>query len=81
MSNRIQNLSLDIIEDITEMIYSKDKKAYFRAINIKMEKIRILFRVAYDRHFLSSEQMERMIAEINVCGKMLGGWEKSDSKD
>ncbi|HOD53070.1 MAG TPA: four helix bundle protein [Candidatus Cloacimonadota bacterium] len=81
LSNRLQNLSLDIIEDITELIYSKDKKAYYRLINLKLEKVRILFRVAYDRHYLSSEQMETLMTDINLCGKMLGGWEKSDERE
>jgi hypothetical protein len=81
LTTRIQNHCFDIIEDIIELIYSKEKKAYFKKINLHLEKLRILMRIAYDKAYLSHEQMERVVIEINTTGKMLGGWEKSDANN
>jgi hypothetical protein len=76
LNNRIASLSIDVIELITETIYSKSKAAYLRKINLHLEKLRILFRLCKDRHYISLKQYEYISGQLNEAGKMCGGWLK-----
>jgi hypothetical protein len=74
ISNRISNLALDVLERITEAIYTKNRTSILRAINLMLEKLRILFRLCFDRRYLSFSQYEHVSKAINETGKMVGGW-------
>ena len=76
LSSRIVNLSLDILEGITEAIYSRERLYILDNLNLYIEKLRILFRISFERHYLSVKQYEFISREINEVGKMIGGWRK-----
>jgi len=75
-SNRIDNLSLDIIEGIIEARYSRKKKDILRRIDLDMEKLRILLRMCHDLGYLDHNGYEFAAKKINEAGKMVGGWRK-----
>ena len=76
-STRIDNLALDIIELIIEARYlPQSRQNNFKNINIKLEKLRIFFRFAYELKFISLKQYEFITREINETGAMIGGWLK-----
>jgi hypothetical protein len=77
LAGRIANLSLDIVELITEAIYSKQKTALLTRINMNLEKLRLLFRLCYQRRYINQAQFEFVQTEINLTGRMVGGWLKS----
>ena len=77
ISSKISNISLDILDYLIEAIYTKDKLKNLKRINILFEKLRIFIRITHDRKYLSHKQYEYVSKEINVCGKMVGGWIKS----
>ncbi len=76
-SSRVANISFDILERIVEAIYSKNKTDILRRINLYIEKLRVLFRISYDRQYISVKQYEFISAELNEFGRMIGGWLKS----
>lgn len=76
-SDRIANLSLDITEGIIEAIYSKDRAYILDKLNLYIEKLRVLFRISFNRKYLSSSQYEFISRELNETGVMVGGWRKS----
>jgi len=76
ISNRIGNLAIDILEEITEAIYTKERVKKLDSLNLKLEKLRILCRLCHDRHYLSTQQFSYVTQQINEVGKMLGGWLK-----
>jgi hypothetical protein len=76
IASRISDLSLDIIELIIEAIYQKQRTEPLKAINMNLEKLRVLFRISYERHYLSSKQYEYISLALNEAGKMAGGWQK-----
>lgn len=76
ITNRLQNLSLDIMELLIEARYSKNKLHFLKESNLKLEKMRILIRLCYELKFISQNQYEYSFLRINEIGKMLGGWLK-----
>ena len=75
-ADRINNLALDIIENIIEAQYQKDKLLILRKANLELEKLRILIRISCDLHYISYKSYEFAVRSINETGKMLGGWIK-----
>ncbi|MBA7669023.1 hypothetical protein ES703_77149 [subsurface metagenome] len=39
-----------------------------------MEKLRVMFRISYERKYLSINQYRYISSELNETGKMVGGW-------
>ena len=76
LANRIAVHSLDIIELIAEAIYTKERRPILKQINMKLEKLRILFRICHSRHYISTRQYAYIAGCINESGKMCGGWMK-----
>ena len=79
LSGRIANISIDILEKLIEAIYSKKKVYILKEVNINIEKLRVMFRISSDRHYISLKQYEYISVEINEFGKMIGGWIKSST--
>lgn len=77
VSNRIANLSLDIAERLIEAIYTKNRRPILSEVNLKLEKLRILFRLSMDRRYISMKQHEYISTQLNETGKMIGGWLKT----
>jgi len=76
LTNRIDNLALDIIEGIIEARYSRKKKDVLRRVDLSMEKLRVLLRMCHDLEYLDSKGYEFASKKINEAGKMVGGWRK-----
>jgi four helix bundle protein len=77
ISQRIINVSLEILESIIEAIYRKDKEHILQNINLDLEKNRVFFRISYERKYISNSQYEYIAKELEETGKMVGGWLKS----
>ncbi len=80
-SDRLTNLSLQIVEDLVEARYSRNKGVVLRRANMNLEKIRILMRICFELRFLSGKSYEHASFLINEIGKMLGGWMKQQQDD
>jgi len=73
-SNRINQLALDVVEDLIEARYTREKQAHLRRANLRLEKIRVLLRLSHRLRFLDYKRYEYAMKHINEVGKMLGGW-------
>jgi hypothetical protein len=76
LSGRIVNMTLDVLEGIIEAIYTKDRAHILDRINLYMEKLRVLFRIAYKRRCLSTSRYEYISSHLEEAGRMAGGWKK-----
>jgi 23S rRNA-intervening sequence protein len=76
LSDRIFNLSLDIAEKLVEARYQKQKIDTLNRINVSIEKIRVLFRIAHDGKFIGTKDFFRINEILFEVGKMIGGWKK-----
>ncbi len=80
LSNRIDNLVLDILEGIVEARYSGNKKDILRRVDLSMERLRVLLRICHDLKHLDHKGFEFASKKINEAGKMVGGWRKQQGK-
>lgn len=80
ISGRIANIGLDVLEKITEAIYTRRRLHILRAINLYIEKLRVLFRISMERRYISARQYEFISTELNKAGMMIGGWQRSEAK-
>ncbi|MCZ0931661.1 MAG: diversity-generating retroelement protein Avd [Oligoflexia bacterium] len=76
ITNRIENLALDIVELFIEAKYQKEKVHLLKKANLYLEKIRVLFRISYDRKLFSTKAYNFSAKGINEVGILLGGWLK-----
>ncbi len=69
-------IALQIVEDLVEARYSRNKTAILRRTNMNLEKLRVLLRICFETQVLSRKAYEQASYRINEVGKMLGGWMK-----
>ncbi|MCK5717949.1 MAG: diversity-generating retroelement protein Avd [Thiomargarita sp.] len=79
-ADRINNLALDIVEDLIEARYTSKKLTIFRQANLRLEKLRILLRLAHTMRYLDFKRYEYAMKSINDIGKMLGGWARKQQE-
>ena len=75
-SNRMNNLALDLIEDLVEARYSRNKTSVLKSANLRLEKLRVLFRICHESKLISNDSYKHAAYSLNEVGKMLGGWLK-----
>lgn len=74
VSGRMVNLASETTELLLEAIYTKERQALLKRVNLNLEKLRFFNRLCKDRRYLSISQYEYLAREINKTGKMCGGW-------
>lgn len=77
LADRMGGLCLDLLEGIVRALYTKERLALLREVNLKLELLRILVRMSKDRKYINMSQYEFCTKEINEVGAMVGGWIKS----
>ncbi|MEL6626966.1 MAG: four helix bundle protein [Bacteroidota bacterium] len=79
IANRVADHALDIMELIVSAIYSPRDicRQRLNAINRRLEALRILFRICFDRQFISAKQYTYISERIDEAGRMVEGWLKS----
>ena len=77
LAQRMVQHSLDISELITQAIYSKERRAFLEAINLKIELLRMLMRLCHRKKHLSDKQYRFISQRLDEAGRMTGGWLKS----
>lgn len=80
LSQRIDNLALDVVEDLVEARYSRHKTEHLRRANLRLEKIRVLLRVSHRHKHLPDRQYKYAMEHLYDVGSMLGGWRKSQEQ-
>ena len=75
-TERLNQLAMNIIEDLIEARYTRNKIVALRRANLTLEKIRVLIRLSYEMKVLPRKSYEFASFSINETGKMLGGWMK-----
>lgn len=79
-SDRINHLALDVVEDLIEARYSRQKMIALKRANLSLEKIRVLLRICFESKILPYKAYEHAMVSINEVGKMLGGWMKQQQE-
>ncbi len=77
LGDRIHSTALDALENLIEATYSKSAEPYLRQVNLGLEKLRFLFRLAADLHLIDLRRYEYAARAINEVGQLVGGWLKA----
>jgi len=79
-SDRINSLALDVVEDLVEARYARNKQEHLKRANLRLEKLRVLLRLSHKMRYLDYKRYEYAMRQINEVGKMLGGWMKQQTQ-
>ena len=72
--NRMDNLALDVVEDLVEARYRRDKRAILARANLRLQKLRVLLRLCHSLGYFPHARCEHAMRSLNKVGAMLGGW-------
>ena len=78
LGDRIQQTALDVLEDLIEATYSRQRRAHLDSANLGLEKLRFFFRLAMDLQCLDTRRYEHAARCLDETGRLIGGWIKSE---
>lgn len=79
LGQQIENSALNCLRAIIEANNARSSEATLRkldVLNVELEVLRSLLRVAYEVKFIKGTSLGYIVAEIDEVGKMRGGWAK-----
>jgi len=79
LGQQIQNCLLDIAKLIVRANKQRGKLPTLAEIDIELEKLRLLIRLAKDLRLLAMKQYGLIAERIDEIGRLLGGWIKSQA--
>jgi len=79
MADRIEELLLDILELLIEAVYTKEKKAILAKVNLKLDVLRFMMRLAKDMKYVNLRSYDFFCQSAIEVGKMVGGWNKASA--
>lgn len=71
---RMDNLALDVVEDLVEARYLRNKRPVLARANLRLEKLRVLLRLCESLGYFPRARSEHAMRAVNEVGAMLGGW-------
>jgi hypothetical protein len=71
---RIDAITLDILLLVIRAIHRRDKIEYLEEINLKLEELRVLWRLVQKRGWISLRQLDYIHFKLDESGRMVGGW-------
>lgn len=78
LGDRIQSTALDVLERLIEATYTRQREALLAQSNLGIEKLRLLFRLAYDLKHLDARRYEHAARNLDEVGRLVGGWMKTN---
>lgn len=80
LGDRIDCKLLDMLELAVRARYAKDPRRLLGSLNMEIELLRYLTRLAKDRGALQVKQYEYAARAMEDIGRQVGGWMKSEKK-
>lgn len=74
VGQRMLDTLLDVQGTLVEANYRRERAALLRDVNLQLEKLRVLVRLAKDLRCLAISQYEFAAKQIDVVGRLVGGW-------
>lgn len=77
--DRVHNHLLDLLEALVETTYLPPaaKRPVLTAVNLRLEKLRFLFRLGFEMGYFSMGQYSELSRRTDEIGRMAGGWLRS----
>ena len=77
---RIDALTLDVLQHVIRAIHSAEKTLLLEEINLTLEEMRVLWRLVQKRGWISLRQLDFAQVKLDEAGRMVGGWIKQQRK-
>ena len=77
LGDRIQTTALDVLEGLVEATYTRERTHLLDRVNLGIEKLRFLFRLAMDLRHLDMRRYEHSARSLDEIGRLVGGWRKA----
>ena len=74
LGDRILNAALDLLDQLTEAQFSRDRLGLLHRANFTLARLRHLLRLANDLHLLGERRYEFVSERLEEVGRMVGGW-------
>jgi hypothetical protein len=74
LGDRIETTALTVLEGLVDATYSRQVETTLRQVNLALERLRFLFRLSKDLHYLDLKRYEYVAREIDEIGRLVGGW-------
>jgi 23S rRNA-intervening sequence protein len=74
LGDRIENTALDVLEGLVEATYTRNRGRILEAVNLKLDKLRFLFRLSAELQLLDQRRYEHASRGIDEIGRLVGGW-------
>lgn len=81
LGDRLQTTALDMLEALIDATYSRDVGPILRRVNLMLERLRVLFRLAKDLRHVDFPKYEFAARAVDEIGRMVGGWMKAGRPD
>ena len=78
LGDRIQSIALAVLEALIEATNSRSRDRQLSEVNLGLEKLRVLFRIAKDLRHLDARRYEHAARTLDEVGRMVGGWIKTN---
>ncbi len=75
LGQKIKEIASELLDLIVLANSEENKGAYFPKIKIRIERLRIQLRVAYDLNVINSKRMEFLNRFLEEISKQVSGWE------
>ena len=69
-------MTLDVLQLVIRAIHTSAKTTYLNEINLKLEELRVLWRLVKKRGWISLRQLDFAQSKLDEAGRMIGGWLK-----
>ncbi len=76
LGDRIQTTALDVLERLIEATYTRRRSGHLAGANLGLEKLRFMFRLAWDLRVLDRRRYEYAARSIDETGRKVGAWRK-----
>lgn len=77
LGDRIQSTALDMLEGLIDATYTRNRWAVLSGVNLKLERLRFLFRLSKDLKYLDMRRYEHAARNLDQIGRQVGGWIKA----
>jgi hypothetical protein len=75
LTQRLENHALDVTEMLVQARYEpKQRTGLLRAVNLRLERMRFLCRIARDGRVESAAGFEATLRQLDEVGRMVHGW-------
>ena len=76
LGERAEQLVLDVLTDLIEARYSRERLAILRRANVRLETLRHLLRLANEFGLIANHAFLHVAGRINEVGRLVGAWGK-----